>query len=75
MPRSEKNTLKKSKGGVRFAGGKQPTYITKAKEEKNRSVYRKYLCIFKAKEEKMENPFQFLHNVNECLLTLYKVTA
>jgi len=34
MPRSEKNTLKKSKGGVRFAEGKQPTYTTKAKEEK-----------------------------------------
>lgn len=47
----------------------------KAKEEKNSAVYRKYLCIFKAKEEKMENPFQFLHNVNECLLTLYKVAA
>jgi len=34
MPKSEKNTSKKSTGDAKCAVGKQPIYITKAKEEK-----------------------------------------
>jgi hypothetical protein len=45
------------------------------KWNENKARYRMYLCIFKTTEEKIENPSRFLQDVNECLLTLYKVTA